>query len=91
MNKPELITVISEASGKTKKETEEFIDIFVETVINTVAKGEKVQLIGFGTFDVTECKERIGRNPQTGEPMKILGRKKPKFTVGKSFKDRVNE
>ena len=71
--------------------TEEFINAFTGTVTEELAKGEKVQLIGFGTFEVTERAERIGRNPKTKEEMIIEASKAPKFKAGKALKDAVNK
>ena len=91
MNKTELISAISEKVDMTKKDSEKFLKAFEEIVTDELANGGKVQLVGFGTFDVTERKEREGRNPQTGEPMKIEASRAPRFKVGKALKDAVNK
>ena len=77
-------------TGLTKKNAEAALNAFVETVSEELAKGEKVSLVGFGTFEVSERAEREGRNPQTGETMKIAASKAPKFKAGKALKDQVN-
>lgn len=91
MNKSELVSAVAEKAEITKKDAEKFIQSFVDVVTDELAKGGKVQLVGFGTFDVAERKEREGRNPQTGEPMKIAASKAPRFKVGKALKDAVNQ
>ena len=90
MNKNELISAISEKSGLNKKDSEKALKAFEETVTETLVKGEKVQLVGFGIFDVTERAEREGRNPQTREPIMIPASKSPRFRAGKILKDAVN-
>ena len=90
MNKAELVAVIAEKAGISKKDAEAALKAFTETVSEELAKGEKVTLIGFGTFEVSERGERTGRNPQTGEEMKIAASKAPKFKAGKALKDAVN-
>ena len=90
MNKKELINVVTEMTGATKKDTGVFIDAFVEAVIESVKSGEDVTITGFGKFTVTERAERNGVNPQTGEAMTIAASKSPKFKAGKNFKDAVN-
>ena len=90
MNKAELVAVIAEKAGISKKDAEAALKAFTETVSEELAKGEKVTLIGFGTFEVSERGERTGRNPQTGEEMKIAASKAPKFKAGKVLKDAVN-
>jgi len=90
MNKAELVSAIAEKSGITKKDAEKYLASFVEVVTGELAKGGKVQLVGFGTFDVAERKAREGRNPQTGKPMTIPASKAPRFKVGKALKDAVN-
>ncbi|MCL2235207.1 MAG: HU family DNA-binding protein [Defluviitaleaceae bacterium] len=91
MNKSELVSAVAEKADITKKDAEKFIQTFVEVVTDELAKGGKVQLVGFGTFDVAERKAREGRNPQTGAPMKIDASKAPRFKVGKALKDAVNK
>ncbi|MCL2620974.1 MAG: HU family DNA-binding protein [Defluviitaleaceae bacterium] len=91
MNKSELVSAVAEKAEITKKDAEKFIQTFVDVVTDELAKGGKVQLVGFGTFDVAERKAREGRNPQTGAPMKISASKAPRFKVGKALKDAVNK
>ncbi len=90
MNKTELIDVMASKTGMTKKNAEAALNAFVETVSEQLAKGDKISLVGFGTFEVAERAEREGRNPQTGETMKIAASKAPKFKAGKALKDSVN-
>ena len=89
MNKTELIDSMAAKTGLTKKNAEAALNAFVETVSEELTKGEKVSLVGFGTFEVSERAEREGRNPQTGETMKIAASKAPKFKAGKALKDQV--
>ena len=90
MNKTELIDSMAAKTGLTKKNAEAALNAFVETVSEELTKGEKVSLVGFGTFEVSERAEREGRNPQTGETMKIAASKAPKFKAGKALKDQLN-
>ena len=90
MNKTELIDVMASKTGMTMKNAEAALNAFVETVSEQLAKGDKISLVGFGTFEVAERAEREGRNPQTGETMKIAASKAPKFKAGKALKDSVN-
>ncbi len=90
MNKSELITAIAEKSELTKKDAEKAIKAFQEVISEELTAGGKVQLVGFGTFDVTERAAREGINPQTGEPLHIEASKTPKFKAGKALKDAVN-
>ena len=90
MNKTELVAAMAEQAGLSKKDAEKALTAFVEVVAEELKKGEKVQLVGFGTFEVAERAEREGRNPQSGEPMKIAASKAPKFKAGKALKDMVN-
>lgn len=90
MNKTELVEAIAKGANVTKKDAEAMLNVFTDTVIKTVKKGDKIQLIGFGTFEQTKRSARTGRNPQTGEEIKIKAAKLPKFTAGKAFKDAVN-
>lgn len=89
MNKTELIEKMAANAQLSKKDTEKALKAFEETIIDALADGEKVQLVGFGTFEVTERKARVGRNPKTGEEMPIPGGKSPKFKAGKALKDAV--
>ena len=90
MNKTELIAAVAEKAGLTKKDVEKAVAALLETVKGEVAKKGKVQLIGFGTFEVSERAARDGRNPQTGKVMKIAASKAPKFKAGKALKDMLN-
>ena len=90
MNKEELVQEVSKAAKVTQKEAAEVVKAFVETVQKSVSKGNKVTLVGFGTFEVAERAAREGRNPQTGETMTIAASKNPKFKAGKALKDLVN-
>ena len=90
MNKTELITAIAESADISKKDSEKALKAFVDVVTEELKKGEKVQLVGFGTFEVSERAAREGRNPHTGEPMPIAASKAPKFKAGKALKDMMN-
>lgn len=91
MNKAELITVMAEKSGFTKKDAEKALRAFIESVDETLANGEKVQLVGFGTFEVKQRGERKGRNPKTLEEITIPASKVPVFKAGKELKEKVNK
>ncbi|WP_353190922.1 HU family DNA-binding protein [Pandoraea pnomenusa] len=91
MNKQELIDAVAGATGASKAQTGETIDALLETVKKAVAKGDSVQLIGFGSFGSGKRAARTGRNPKTGEAIKIPAAKTVKFTAGKAFKDAVNK
>ncbi|MCR5407156.1 MAG: HU family DNA-binding protein [Lachnospiraceae bacterium] len=91
MNKSELVDAMAKKSGLSKKDTEAALGAFTETVANALKKGDKVQLIGFGTFEVTKRAAREGKNPQTGAKIKIPASKAPKFKAGKALKDTVNK
>ncbi|MBQ9610144.1 MAG: HU family DNA-binding protein [Lachnospiraceae bacterium] len=90
MNKNELVASISEKTGLKKTEAEKAVKAFTESVTEALKKGDKVQLVGFGTFEVVDRPAREGRNPQTGKTMKIKASKAPKFKAGKALKDSVN-
>ena len=90
MNKNELVASMAEKTGMKKTEVEKVLKAFTETVTDELKKGEKIQLVGFGTFEVAERPAREGRNPRTGETMKIAASKAPKFKAGKALKDSVN-
>lgn len=90
MNKAELVTAISEKTELSKKDSEKALKAFIDVVAEELKKGEKVQLVGFGTFEVSERAAREGRNPQTGATMKIAASKAPKFKAGKALKDAIN-
>ncbi len=91
MNKTELVAAIAEQAGLTKKDAEKAVKAFTDTVAAELKKGGKVQLVGFGTFEVTKRAAREGRNPQTGKVMKIAASKAPKFRAGKALKDSLNK
>lgn len=91
MNKTELIAAIAAKANLTKKDAEEALKAFTEVVTDELVKGEKIQLVGFGTFEVSERAAREGRNPKSGEVMNIPASKTPKFKAGKALKDKVNE
>ena len=90
MNKAEFVAAIAEEAGLTKKDADAAVKAFTEVVTEELKKGEKIQLTGFGTFEVSERAARSGRNPRTGETMKIKASKAPKFKAGKALKDAVN-
>ena len=91
MNKNELVTAMAAKAELSKKDTEKVLKAFEEVVTEELVKGGKVQLVGFGTFDVAARGAREGRNPQTGKPMPIPASKAPRFKVGKALKDAVND
>ena len=90
MNKTELIAAVAEKAEISKKDAEKALKAFTDVVTDELVKGEKVQLVGFGTFEVSERAEREGRNPKSGAPMTIAASKSPKFKAGKALKDMVN-
>ncbi|MCC8060756.1 MAG: HU family DNA-binding protein [Clostridiales bacterium] len=90
MNRTELIAAVAEKAGVTRKDAEAAVKAFVDVVADELKNGGRVQLVGFGTFEVSERAEREGRNPQTGETLKIAASKSPKFKAGKALKDAVN-
>jgi DNA-binding protein HU-beta len=90
MNKAELIDKISKDAGITKTQANEALDCFTNSVIASLKKGDRVTLVGFGTFSVSERSARNGRNPQTGEVIKIKARKVPKFKAGKEFSGKIS-
>ena len=91
MNKAELVAAVAEKTGETKKSAEAALNAIVEVITGTLAKGDKVQLVGFGSFEVRKRAARKGRNPQTKEEIKIPASKAPVFKAGKAFKDAVNK
>lgn len=91
MNKTELVDAIAAAANITKAEANKAIDAFCESVTQTLVKGDKVTLIGFGTFETRKRAERIGRNPQTGKELTIKASTTPAFKAGKKLKDAVNQ
>ena len=90
MNKTELVAAIAEKTELSKKDAEKALKAFTDVVAEELKKGEKIQLVGFGTFEVAERPEREGRNPSTGKAMKIAASKSPKFKAVKALKDTVN-
>ena len=91
MNKKDLIKAVADASALSNKDAEKAINAVTAAITDALKKGEKVQLVGFGTFEVSKRAAREGRNPQTGETMKIAASKAPKFKAGKALKDLVNK
>lgn len=91
MNKSELVASMAEKTGGTKKEAEAYLKAFTSTVEETLVAGDKIQLVGFGTFEVSARAARIGRNPSTGAEMPIPASKSPKFKPGKAFKALLNK
>ncbi len=91
MNKTELVAAVADKAGLTKKDAEAAVKAFTDVVSAQLKKGDKVQLVGFGTFEVSKRAAREGRNPQTGDVMKIAASKAPKFKAGKALKDLVNK
>ena len=90
MNKTELIAAIAEQAEISKEDSEKALKAFIDVVTAELKKDEKVQLVGFGTFEVSKRAAREGRNPQTGKTMKIAACKAPKFKAGKALKDAIN-
>ncbi len=91
MNKSDLIAAIAAKTGDTKKSAEAAVNAFVDVVTESLVKGDKVQLVGFGSFEVRKRAARKGRNPQTKEEIKIPASKAPVFKAGKALKDLVNQ
>jgi len=89
MNKAELVSEVSDKTGLTKKEIQNVIDVLTETIGDTLSKGEKVTLVGFGTFQVANKRARRGVNPQTRESIQIPAKKVPKFIPGKALREKV--
>ena len=90
MNKTELVAAMAEKSELTKKDAEKALSAFLESVEDALKKGDKVQLVGFGTFEVKQRAARTGINPQTKKPVNIKASKAPAFKAGKAFKDALN-
>ena len=90
MNKTELVAAMAEKTELSKKDAEKALKAFTDVVAEELKKGEKVQLVGFGAFEVAEREAREGRNPRTGETMTIAASKSPKFKAGKALKDSLN-
>ena len=91
MNKAELVNAMATKTGATKKAAEDSLNAFISVVSDALAKGNKVQLVGFGTFETRKRAARKGRNPQTGAEMKIPASKAPSFKAGKALKEKVNK
>ena len=90
MNKAELIAAVAEKAELSKKDSEKAVKALTDVISEELVKGEKIQLVGFGTFEVSERAAREGRNPKSGEVMNIPASKTPKFKAGKALKDMVN-
>lgn len=90
MNKEQLVNEISESTGLTKVVVDGMLKVFMDTVSDALKRGEEVRLMGFGTFKTSQREESTGRNPRTGEAMKIKASIRPKFTAGKALVDSVN-
>lgn len=90
MNKTDLIAAVAAKTGETKKSAEASINAVIDVIAETLAGGDKIQLVGFGSFEVRQRAARKGRNPQTGKEMKIEAKKAPVFKAGKALKDAVN-
>lgn len=90
MTKTELITAVSDRTGIAKKDVGSIIDATFSEITNSMAAGDKVRLVGFGTFETRDRGERQGRNPRTGKPMTIAAKKSPAFKAGKALKEAVN-
>ena len=90
MNKTDLVNVVAAEAELSKKVAEAAVNATLDAIVNALKSGDKVQLIGFGTFEVKAVAEREGRNPATGETIKIAAAKKPAFTASKVLKDEVN-
>ena len=91
MNKSDLIAAVAAKTGDTKKNAEASINALIDVIAESLKDGEKIQVVGFGSFEVRERAERKGRNPQTGKEMKIAAKKAPVFKAGKALKDEVNK
>ena len=89
MNKAELIAAVAEKTGLSKKDTEKAVNAAFDTIVDTLVSGEKVQMVGFGVFDIKVRGERVGRNPKTREEIKIPASKVPVFKAGKAMKDAI--
>ena len=90
MNKNELVSKVAEEAGLTKTDAAKAVDAFVSSVTGALKSGDEVRLVGFGTFSVAQRAATTGRNPRTGEPIKIPARRQPKFKAGKGLQDAVN-
>ena len=90
MNKSELISMLASKTEMPKKDAEKAVNSFIEIITDSLVKDDKIQLVGFGTFSVKERAAREGRNPRTGEVVKIKAAKAPAFKAGKALKEKVN-
>jgi DNA-binding protein HU-beta len=90
MNKGELVTTVAGKTGLTKKEIDMVLTTILETIVDVISSGEKITLVGFGSFEARDRKEKEGRNPKTGERISIPASRVPVFSVGKFFKKRIN-
>lgn len=90
MTKTDLVSKVAEETAMTKKQAAAAVDAVIDSITGTLAKGDKVSLVGFGSFSVRKRKARTGRNPQTGKPLKIPAKKVPAFSPGKGLKDAVS-
>ena len=91
MNKTELVAAVAEKAEISKKDADSAVNAVIESIIEAVASKDKVQIVGFGTFEARERKEKIGKNPRTGEEIKIAASVVPAFKSGKAFKDATNK
>lgn len=91
MNKADLVDVVAKEAGTTKKDAEQVINLMMETIIKHVSTGDKVTLVGFGTFEARQRKARTGRNPKTNQPIQIPAKRVAGFRVGKEFSEAVNK
>ena len=91
MNKTELVVAVAEKAEISKKDADSAVNAVIESIIEAVASKDKVQIVGFGTFEARERKEKIGKNPRTGEEIKIAASVVPAFKAGKAFKDATNK
>ena len=91
MNKTELIAAVADTTGISKKDAEKAVSATVDTIVDAIAKGDKVQLVGFGTFEQRQRNARTGVDPRTGNKIEIAASKVPAFKAGKAFKDAVNK
>ena len=90
MNKNDLIAAIASSAGLSKSDATRSLESLLDTIINALKRGEKVSIVGFGNFSITERRATVGRNPRTGESIQIPASKRPKFSVGKALKEAVN-
>ena len=91
MNKTELVAAVAEKAEISKKDADSAVNAVIESIIEAVASKDKVQIVCFGTFEARERKEKIGKNPRTGEEIKIAASVVPAFKAGKAFKDATNK